>query len=595
MKFVYLVLLVAYLCITPRSALAVGEFSADYDVQYAIAPSGITIVTQNVTLTNQLTNLYPQKYAITIDSLKIRNIIAYDNLGIIRPEIKQIDGKTEITLTFNEKVAGLGKRLPFSLRYESTDIAVKNGSIWEINIPGVAPDPDLDSYVVTLRVPEFFGTNAYMSPLPALGSKWTKEQMTRGGISAAYGNEQSFDVTLSYYLANPTVQNKKSELALPPDTAFQKVSLTSLTPAPDTVTQDVDGNWKAQYTLLPTQKLEVKADLAISIFLKPRTGYHDTLSDRSIYTKPDTYWEVNDQRVQALSSRYTTPRQVYDYVVQTLNYDYQRISQMPVRKGAVAALENPNNSICMEFTDLFIAIARAAGIPAREAVGYAHTTNVRLRPLSFVTDVLHAWPEYFDDARQIWVPVDPTWADTTGGVNYFDKLDFNHIVFAYHGQESQYPYPAGFYKKPGENTKDVIVNFSQEIHSIVQSNATISYDFPKKATSGFIVRGQVIVQNNGQSALYDTPLHIQSVPTDVAISQIFTSIPPYAKIAIPVAVSLPGYFYQGSGSLTTTIGDTVAKLDFVIVPLVYQFLLPITAACAIVIILTFAWIRSKKH
>ena len=57
----------------------------------------------------------------------------------------------------------------------------------------------------------------------------------------------------------------------------------------------------------------------------------------------------------------------------------------------------------MEFTDLFVAIARAAGIPARESVGYAYTTNSRLRPLSLVTDVLHAWPEYYDADKKIWV------------------------------------------------------------------------------------------------------------------------------------------------------------------------------------------------
>ena len=161
---------------------AAGEFTADYDVQYAIAPSGVAIVTQNITLTNQLTNLYAQRYSIRIDSLAVRNVIAYDNLGIIRPDIRQNEGKTEIALTFNEKVTGLGRQLPFSLRYENTDIAVKNGSIWEINIPGVAEDMDLSSYTVALSIPSSFGPNAYMSPLPAAGGRWTREQMTGGGL-----------------------------------------------------------------------------------------------------------------------------------------------------------------------------------------------------------------------------------------------------------------------------------------------------------------------------------------------------------------------------------------------------------------------------
>lgn len=87
----------------PSRVYAVGEFQEDYDVQYAIAPSGVTIVTQNVVLTNKMTNLYPQKYTILIDSVNIRNVIAYDNGGVIRPQIKQEDNKTQIILQFNEK------------------------------------------------------------------------------------------------------------------------------------------------------------------------------------------------------------------------------------------------------------------------------------------------------------------------------------------------------------------------------------------------------------------------------------------------------------------------------------------------------------
>ena len=55
-------------------AYAVGEFQEDYDVSYAISPSGVTIVTQNIALTNKKSNLYPEKYSILIDSKNIKNI-----------------------------------------------------------------------------------------------------------------------------------------------------------------------------------------------------------------------------------------------------------------------------------------------------------------------------------------------------------------------------------------------------------------------------------------------------------------------------------------------------------------------------------------
>lgn len=589
---VYCLLFIIPLFISPRWARAAGEFTADYIVQYAVAPSGVTIVTQNVTLTNQKTNLYPQKYTIIIDSTRIKNVIAYDNGGVIRPEITQADGKTEIGLTFNDRVTGMGKQLPFSLRYESTDIAVKNGSMWEINVPGVASDPDLASYSVSLNVPPSLGPNAYMSPLPANGGKWTKDQMTRGGISAAYGTSQIFDLTLSYYLENPTVTGKRTEIALPPDGAFQKIFVRSLTPSPQTVLVDEDGNWLAQYELLPTQRLEVKAEITAELSLLPREGFTQPLTNRAVYTQPLKYWEANNSKIKELAKTYTTPRAIYNYVVSTLSYDYKRVTQTPIRKGALQALESPDNSICMEFTDLFIAVARAAGIPAREAIGYAHTTNARLRPVALVSDVLHAWPEYYDDKQEIWVPVDPTWADTTGGSNYFDKLDFNHIAFSFYGKMSDYPFPAGFYKKSGSNTKDVSVSFAKAVPRDNDPQLTVGYTFPAQATSGFEIRGQVLISNRRLSAIPFIPVSIQSSPTDVAINQQLTNIPPYATIAIPIAIPIPSYLYKGNGTIITTAGDVVAKHDFVVVPLAYRFLLPIGTGLAIVIVLIIVWIRS---
>ncbi len=583
----------AYFVFIPTPIFATGEFREDYDVQYAVAPSGITIVTQNVSLTNKMTNLYPQKYSIIIDSVHIKNVIAYDNGGIIRPQISQRDGKTEILLQFNEKVAGLGKTLRFSLRYENTDIAQKNGNIWELNIPGVAADPDLADYSVSLSVPPTFGQNAYMSPSPGNGNKWTKEQMVNGGISAAYGQLQQFDVKLSYFLDNPTVTSKRMEIALPPDTAFQKVAVQSLEPKPNNVVTDTDGNWLAQYTLSPSQKITVSAILGISLTLQPQTSFEKKDIDSAVYTAPQKYWETTDPKIQELAATYKTPRDIYDYVVRTLSYDYSRVSQSPIRKGAVQSLTNPTTAICMEFTDLFIAIARAAGIPAREAVGYAYTTNAKLRPLSLSTDILHAWPEYYDVNTHVWTPVDPTWADTTGGVNYFDKLDFNHIVFSYYGASSDYPYPAGFYKKSGSITKDILVQFSDKKPEDVTGKVGISYVFPKTVTSGFTASGSVVIKNISPVAMKRTTATIQSAPVDAAITTDIPDLPPYATYSVPVSFHLPNSFAKSYGMIVTTVAEESLRYDFMITPFIYSFSVPIIALSLIIGILIIATVRSR--
>jgi hypothetical protein len=77
---------------------------------------------------------------------------------------------------------------------------------------------------------------------------------------------------------------------------------------------------------------------------------------------------------------------------------------------------------CNEHTALFVAMARAAGIPARIAVG-----------LAFVRGAFyyHAWPEVYIDegGRGLWLPVDPTF-------NQF-PADATHVRLARGGLDRQ--------------------------------------------------------------------------------------------------------------------------------------------------------------
>ncbi len=57
MRVLVLILIGIIASLFPHTIRAVGEFKADYDVGYSIAPNGTSIVTQVITLTNQYTNL----------------------------------------------------------------------------------------------------------------------------------------------------------------------------------------------------------------------------------------------------------------------------------------------------------------------------------------------------------------------------------------------------------------------------------------------------------------------------------------------------------------------------------------------------------
>ncbi len=212
----------------------------------------------------------------------------------------------------------------------------------------------------------------------------------------------------------------------------------------------------------------------------------------------------------------------------------------------------------MEFTDLFIALARAAGIPAREIVGYAYTTNSRLRPLSLVADVLHAWPEYYDSEKQTWIPIDPTWANTTGGVNYFDKLDFNHITFAIHGFSSELPYAAGFYKRSGKNSKDVMVRFAQgSFTSLPTAKLTPGFSLPKVFPAGFTTSGHVTIENTSGVAAEDVDVSIETSFSPFFFKKRIARIPPFGKFSIPLSFPIDNYLQSEKGVITATVNGEV--------------------------------------
>ncbi|TSC53805.1 MAG: Uncharacterized protein LiPW16_301, partial [Microgenomates group bacterium LiPW_16] len=87
------------------------------------------------------------------------------------------------------------------------------------------------------------------------------------------------------------------DIALPPDTPYQKIILDKIDPAPLEIIVDEDGNWLAKYFLLPKQKQEIKVNGLAQVFLTPRIDYpkEDSQQIRQKYLKPQKYWEQDEE------------------------------------------------------------------------------------------------------------------------------------------------------------------------------------------------------------------------------------------------------------------------------------------------------------
>jgi len=588
LKHIFIFIVCTIFCALPAYA---NDFQADYDTQYAVSPNGTTIVTQNVTLTNKQSNLYPKQYAVTIDSDQIKNVIAYDSKGVITPNVTQKDKKTEIAVVFNDQVVGIDKKLLFSIRYENGEIAKKLGNIWEVRIPEITNDPTLGEYTVSLQTPTTFPQNAYMTPFPAAGVRWTKNQLINGGINAAYGEYQSYVVDIIYPLDNESLTPAVQTVAIPPDTTYQGITISSITPKPTEIQKDGDGNWIASFTLQANEHLDVKTQLLIKTYIKPLSQLSKPIPDMGLYLKEQTFWETNNPQIQEYAKKYTTPRDIYNFVIKTLSYNYGQISTTPIRKGALAALANPTNSLCTEFTDLFIAISRAAGIPAREVVGYAYTTDSRLRPLLVGSDILHAWPEYYDKETFRWIPIDPTWGFTTGGINYFDIFDFNHIAFVIHGQSSELPYPAGSFKEGSIPQKNISVRFSESTTVVTKDVFKTIFDLPKQITAGKIFKGTVQVDNIGGKQIEQIEVKIVGSPYAFKAQKTEQKVPPFGSISIPISIALPILLHKSQGIIEVSVNGEQSSFQYEIFPTYWIYAV---AACIVLALLLILWTFIRK-
>ncbi len=511
--------------ITPIKASQ--EFNFSQKTNYQLDLEGNALVAVETELVNNFSEIYPKNYQILISGPPLENITGTDSKGNIVQKSQHRNDLNIIDLVFNENNLGKDKVTKFSLNYTIPKLAIQKGSIWELSLPENKNNNSQEINEITISVPSSYGNLSFSSLSPKNSIPLSNQTQiyfnnVNQKIFLIFGNHQLFDFNFKYFLKNSSKHPQNLEVVIPPDTDNQKITYREIIPKPFNINIDNDGNWLAQYRLEGNQELEINISGQAKIMpsnIQAKINVDD-------YLKEQEYWPVNDSHIKQIVAPMKNIKDIYDYTINTLEYDYNAVN-ISQRKGALNTLISPLNSICTDFTDLFVTLARAKGIAAREVEGFAYTNNPQIKPVNVNADILHAWPQYYDMDRQSWISVDPTWEKTTNGVDYFKDLDPNHFAFVFHGLDSENPRPPGAYKND-RNIKTVEVTFATQELKVDYKKLKIVV-VPQKIYQPALIR----ITNENNNAIFD-----------VIISNPNSSWQHHLKVLPPFSsseISLPNY------------------------------------------------------
>jgi Transglutaminase-like superfamily len=134
--------------------------------------------------------------------------------------------------------------------------------------------------------------------------------------------------------------------------------------------------------------------------------------------------ELSNEQTKGVTLPLEKARKIYDYVIATMHYDHDGTGWG--RGDAVWACDAKHGN-CTDFHSLFIAMARAAGIPARFEIGFPLPQNSHEGAIAGY----HCWAQFYVQGIG-WIPIDASeaWKDKSKIDYFFGATDQNRVMFS---------------------------------------------------------------------------------------------------------------------------------------------------------------------
>lgn len=431
--FITIFLFIGVADIFPQTAQAKLKATSEYNVSVTINEKGRVWVEYKIHLINQSDNFFIRDYSLIFEHKDLTGLKVTENGNPISFEKEFLDDKVRVKAKLRNELVQKGSATNISFLYETRQIFLKEGLLWKLYIPAIKTEEDMLNAYVRVEIPEVYGelSDGYFKDKSIKKQEGKniitfRQQDRYDGLLLLLGTSQQYEFTYLYTIENLEDKDQTYTITLPPDTKDQTVFYLTAQPQPEQTIIARDDNVMVKYILKPGEKKEIKV-AGFTRYSLP-TNYTELQINRDIYLQEGEIWDYSSESSQkALESivkdtysTYEKARFIYDFVISSISHSFENDDgRLPISK--ILSTQGDVYS-CLHYSDLFVGLARGAGVPARTVVGY--TTSQEK------TDVLHYWGEFYDDQRKNWIAVDPCFEDSFG-FNEFDQIDLNRIIVGY--------------------------------------------------------------------------------------------------------------------------------------------------------------------
>ncbi len=211
---------------------------------------------------------------------------------------------------------------------------------------------------------------------------------------------------------------------------------------------------------------------------------------------------------------------LYDFVAAALDYDHSIIENGKFRFNYASQVLQNGKGVCTDYSILYTALCRAAGIPATivQGIPVFSILNEPEKELSYG----HAWVEIKLPGYG-WIPVDVTSEENFMGYNYFLNLQTYKGSGIFHKSlqiDGESYYPAGFYYTwTGESEPHIVQKISYRVKGLDVSELNVTRE------SSFLDSISAVLSEYNAAINHINNAHKQgwifNDPQDIAIEQSF--------------------------------------------------------------------------